>query len=167
MLNFFQVNSFKDNFPARSLLFYLFLSHMPFAHATKSLEHMSLEQLMNIRIIGASKYEQSQQKVAAAVSVITRADIRTYGWRTLNEALASLPGIHTTYDYRYEYTGVRGFGLPGDFNTRILILVNGIRINDATYDQGSVGRDFPLDIDLIERIEFIPGPGSAVYGRML
>jgi len=120
---------------------------------------------MNISIVGASKYEQKQQQVAAAVSVITRADIRTYGWRTLNQALASLPGIHTTYDYQYEYLGTRGFGLPGDFNSRVLITINGNRINDATYDQGPTGRDFPLDIDLIERIEFFPGPGSAVYGQ--
>lgn len=133
--------------------------------AAADLEQMSLEQLMNINVVGASKYEQKQQQVAAAVSVITRKDIRTYGWRTLNQALASLPGIHPTYDYQYEYLGTRGFGLPGDFNTRVLITINGNRINDATYDQGPTGRDFPLDIDLIERIEFIPGPGSAVYGQ--
>lgn len=120
---------------------------------------------MNISIVGASKYEQKQQQVAAAVSVITRKDIRIYGWRTLNEALASFPGIHATYDYQYDYLGTRGLGLPGDFNTRVLITINGNRINDATYDQGPTGRDFPLDIDLIERIEFIPGPGSAVYGQ--
>lgn len=133
--------------------------------ATTNLEQLSMEELMNIRVVGASKYEQKQQQVAAAVSVITRKDIRTYGWRTLNEALASLPGIHTTYDYQYEYLGTRGFALPGDFNSRVLITINGNRINDATYDQGPTGRDFPLDIDLIERIEFIPGPGGAVYGQ--
>ncbi|MDV6348496.1 TonB-dependent receptor [Nitrosomonas sp. Is35] len=120
---------------------------------------------MNISVVGAAKYEQKQQQAAAAVSIITRKDIRTYGWRTLNQALASLPGIHPTHDYQYEYLGTRGFGLPGDFNTRVLITINGNRINDATYDQGPTGRDFPLDIDLIERIEFIPGPGSAVYGQ--
>ena len=134
-------------------------------YAAKNLEQMSLEELMNVNIVGASKYEQKQQQVAAAVSVITRADIRTYGWRTLNQALASLPGIHTTYDYQYESLGIRGFGLPGDFNSRVLITINGNRINDATYDQGPTGRDFPLDIDLIERIEYFPGPGSAVYGQ--
>ena len=146
------------------LLGYLFVQIFP-VFATTNLEQLSLEQLMNISIVGASKYEQKQQQVAAAVSVITRKDIRTYGWRTLNEALASLPGIHPTYDYQYEYLGTRGFGLPGDFNSRVLITINGNRINDATYDQGPTGRDFPLDIDLIERIEFIPGPGSAVYGQ--
>ncbi|MCW5599829.1 MAG: TonB-dependent receptor, partial [Nitrosomonas sp.] len=135
------------------------------AQATKHLEELSLEELMQIRVVGVSKYEQSQQQVAAAVSVITRNDIKTYGWRTLGEALASLPGVHTTYDRQYTYFGTRGFGLPGDFNTRVLISINGNRINDATYDQGPIGREFPLDLDLIERIEFIPGPGSAVYGQ--
>ncbi|MBK6958158.1 MAG: TonB-dependent receptor [Nitrosomonas sp.] len=154
------------NIPAKKgLLLGLLLMQIFPVFAAKNLEQMSLEELMNISIVGASKYEQKQQQVAAAVSVITRADIRTYGWRTLNEALSSLPGIHPTYDYQYEYLGTRGFGLPGDFNSRVLITINGNRINDATYDQGPTGRDFPLDIDLIERIEFFPGPGSAVYGQ--
>ncbi|WP_305258793.1 TonB-dependent siderophore receptor [Nitrosomonas sp.] len=146
------------------LLGLLFMQIFP-VFAAKNLEQMSLEELMNVSIVGASKYEQKQNQVAAAVSVITRQDIRTYGWRTLSEALASLPGIHTTYDYQYDYLGTRGLGLPGDFNTRVLVTINGNRINDVTYDMGPTGRDFPLDIDLIERIEFIPGPGSAVYGQ--
>ena len=81
---------------------------------------LSLEQLLDVSIIGASKYEQKQDKVAAAVSVITRNEIKAFGWRTLNDALASLPGIHTTYDRQYSYLGTRGFGLPGDYNTRVL-----------------------------------------------
>ena len=135
------------------------------AFASKQLEDLSLDQLMNISITGAAKYEQKQSEVAAAVSVITRNDIKAYGWRTLNEALASLPGIYTTYDHQYHFLGTRGLSLPGDFTTRVLVTINGNRINDATYDQAPTGRDFPLDIDLIERIEFIPGPGSAVYGQ--
>ena len=133
--------------------------------AATDLTELSLEQLLNVSIIGASKYEQKQDEVAAAVSIITRSEIKTFGWRTLAEALASLPGIHNTYDRQYNYLGARGFGLPGDFNTRILLTINGNRVNDAVFDQASIGRDFPLDVDLIERIEFIPGPGGAVYGQ--
>ena len=147
-----------------ALLLSLLFTHAIPGYAAKDLEQMSIEELMNIRVVGASKYEQKQQQAAASVSVITRKDIRTYGWRTLNQALASLPGIHTTYDYQYEYLGTRGFSQPGDFNSRVLITINGNRINDATYDQGPTGRDFPLDIDLIERIEFIPWSGSTIYG---
>jgi iron complex outermembrane receptor protein len=47
----------------------------------------------------------------------------------------------------------------------VLVTINGNRANDPAYDQGPFGRQFPLDMDLIERIEFIPGPGGAVYGQ--
>ena len=135
------------------------------AAAVADITQMSLEQLLNVTIIGASKYEQRQSDVAAAVSVISRGEIKAFGWRTLDEALASLPGIHTTYDRQYSYLGTRGFGLPGDLNTRVLFTINGNRVNDAVFDAAFAGRAFPLDVDLIERIEFIPGPGGAVYGQ--
>lgn len=135
------------------------------ARAAADLTSLSLEQLMDIPVTGASKFEQKQSEVAAAVSVISREEIRAFGWRTLGQALTSLPGIHTTYDRQYTYLGARGLGLPGDYNTRVLITINGNRVNEATYDSAMVGHAFPLDMDLVERIEYIPGPGSAVYGQ--
>ena len=103
--------------------------------------------------------------MAAAVSVISRDEIKAFGWRTLDQALASLSGIHITYDRQYSYLGARGFGLPGDYNTRVLLTINGNRVNDALYDAAMIGREFPLDMDLVDRIEFIAGPGGAVYGQ--
>lgn len=149
------------------LLFCLPLLAMPplAVAAVPDVTQLTLEQLLNVTIIGASKYEQRQDEVAAAVSVITRSEIKAFGWRTLDEALASLPGIHTTYDRQYKYLGTRGFGLPGDYNTRVLLTINGNRVNDVVYDAAVSDRAFPLDLDLIERIEFIPGPGGAVYGQ--
>ena len=135
------------------------------AVAKVDLDALSLEALMEVTITGASKYEQKQEAVGAAVSVIGRDEIRAFGWRTLGEALNSLPGIHLTYDRQYTYLGARGFGLPGDYNTRILLAIDGNRLNDANYDSALMGREFPLDLDLVERIEFIPGPGGAVYGQ--
>lgn len=134
-------------------------------HAATDLTSLSLEQLLEVTIVGASKYEQKQSEVGAAVSVITRREIKAFGWRTLDQALASLPGVHTTYDRQYSYLGTRGFGLPGDYNTRVLVTINGNRVNDASFDSGPPGIQFPLDLDLVERIEFIPGPGGAVYGQ--
>jgi len=137
----------------------------PALSAPADLTTLSLEQLLDVNVIGASKYEQKQNEVAAAVSVITRQEIKAFGWRTLDEALTSLPGVHLTYDRQYTYLGTRGFGLPGDYNTRLLITINGNRVNDPAFDSGPGGRQLPIDVDLIERIEFIPGPGGAVYGQ--
>ena len=133
--------------------------------AISDITQLSLEQLLDVTVIGASKYEQKQQRVAASVSVITRNEIKAFGWRTLADALASLPGLYTTYDRQYTFLGTRGFGLPGDYNTRVLLTINGNRVNDVVYDAALTGGSFPLDMDLIERIEFIPGPGGAVYGQ--
>lgn len=113
----------------------------------------------------AAKYEQDQRHAAAAMSVITRDEIKAFGWRTLDQVLASLPGVYLTYDREYTYLGTRGFGLPGDYNSRVLLAINGNRVNDGVYDAAMIGREFPLDMDLVERIEFMPGPGSAVYGQ--
>ncbi|MFA6465488.1 MAG: TonB-dependent receptor [Desulfurivibrionaceae bacterium] len=135
------------------------------AQAETELTELSLEHLLKTTVTSASKYEQKQSEIAATVSIITREEIKTFGWRTLDQALASLPGIHTTYDRQYSYLGTRGFGLPGDFNTRVLLAINGNRVNEVVYDGATFGRDFPLDLDLIERIEFVAGPGGAVYGQ--
>lgn len=120
---------------------------------------------MDIPVVGASKYPQAQTRVAAAVSVITREDIRRHGWRTLGQALASLPGFHTSYDRQYTYMGARGLALPDDYNTRLLFTLNGVRLNEPTYDSVMAGHELPVDLDLIERIEVIPGPGGAVHGQ--
>ncbi len=129
------------------------------------LTSLSLEQLLDVTIVSASKYPQKQAAVAASASVITRQEIQAFGWHTLAEALSSLPGVYTTYDRQYSYLGMRGFGLPGDLNTRVLVMIDGNRVNDPTFDQGPTGPEFPLDLDMVERIEFIPGPGGAIYGQ--
>ena len=115
-------------------------------------------------VFGASKHEQKVTEAPATVSVITAEEIARYGYRNLAEILASLPGIYMTNDRNYGYVGIRGFSLPGDFNSRILILVDGQRYDDPIYMSTGVLHDFPMDVDLIERVELIRGPGSALYG---
>lgn len=128
------------------------------------LASMPLESLMNMSVSGATRVAQSASSAPAAVVILTATDIRDYGWRTLADALAALPGLYVSSDRMYSYLGARGFQRPGDYNSRFLLLVDGMRVNDAVYDQAPVGSDFPVDMDLVERIEYIPGPGSAVYG---
>ena len=43
-------------------------------------------------------------------------------------------------------------------------MIDGLRVNDNVYDSVMMGETFPLDIDLVDRIEIVRGPGSSVYG---
>jgi outer membrane receptor for ferrienterochelin and colicins len=131
------------------------------------LAEASLEELMNIEVgtvSGASKYQQKVTEAPASVSLVTADDIKKFGYRTLADVLQSVPGFFTTYDRNYSYLGVRGFARPGDYNTRILLLVDGHRLNDSIFDQAFIGTEFPVDVDLIERVEVIRGPSSSLYG---
>lgn len=118
----------------------------------------------NVEVSTAAKFQQSAARAPTPVYVVTADDIRTFGYRTLGDILRALPGLYVTDDRRYQYLGIRGFGLPGDYNTRVLILLDGERVNEAIFDNALVGTVFPVDIDLIERVEYVPGPGSAIYG---
>ncbi len=98
------------------------------------------------------------------MSVITGDDIWRFGYRTLAEALGRLPGFFTTNDRNYLYLGVRGFSGAGEYNNRILLLLDGHRLNNPVYGQAPLSADFPVDSSLIDRIEVVRGPASSLYG---
>ena len=134
---------------------------------TEALSKLSLQQLMQIEVptvFSASKFQQKATEAPSSVTVITSDEIKLYGWRTLGDLLASVQGFYVTYDRDYQYLGVRGVNL-GDFNSRILVLVNGHRINNDLNDGAAIGTAFLLDVDLIDRVEIVRGPGSALYGN--
>jgi outer membrane receptor for ferrienterochelin and colicins len=132
--------------------------------ADQDLMAMPLEDLARVQVYSASRHSEDVRKAPSSVSVITSEDIRRYGWRTLGEALRSLRGFYTTYDRQYTYLGIRGFLRPGDFNSRILLLVNGHRYNEDVYDSASFDAEYPIDLNLVDHIEVVRGPGSSMYG---
>jgi len=115
-------------------------------------------------VFAASKYDQPLSEAPADVTVITRAEIQRYGWRTLADVLRGVRSFLVTNDHNYSYAGVRGFARTGDYNARILLLVDGHRTNDTIYDQAMLGTEGPVDLDLVERVEIVRGAGSSLYG---
>ena len=150
--------------PRSRLLLLTLASCAPVAQGAQELTEMSLDQLLDIPVVSASRFEQKSSETPSTVSVVTQDDIRQYGWRTLGEVLRSLRGFYVHYDRGYEYVGTRGFARPQDFNTRVLLLVDGHRMNDAVYDTAYIGTDSIIDLDLVDHIEVIRGPGSSIYG---
>jgi len=133
---------------------------------TPSLLDMSVEDLMLIDIdsvYGASGFKQKVTEAPASVTIITSEEIQRYGYRTLADILRNVRGFYVTYDRNYSYLGVRGYGLPGEYNNSIALLIDGHRLNDDIFDGALIGTESPIDVDLIDRVEVIRGPNSSLY----
>lgn len=131
------------------------------------LTELSLEELMAIEVetvYAASKRVQNTLEAPSSVTIVTRREIEAQGWRTLADLLRSVRSYYVTDDRNYEHVGVRGFAPPGDYNARVLLLIDGHRANNDVYGSAAVGLEMPLDVDLIERVEIVRGPGSSLYG---
>src|SRR5437763_17013723 len=104
---------------------------MALATPMRAQDNLPLDKLLETPISTAAKYDQQLSSVAASVTVITAEEIERYGWTTVDEVLGALRSFYTTYDRSYVYAGVRGIGRPTDYNARLLVLVDGVPLNDA------------------------------------
>lgn len=138
----------------------------PAAEAS-DLSALSLQELLNVsvdKVYTASRREQKTWEAPASVSIVTRDEIQSFGYRSLADVLRAVPGIYTSNDRNYTYLGIRGFSRPGDYNSRVLVLIDGHRANDNIYDSGMIAQEALVEVDSIERVEVIRGPSSSLYG---
>jgi outer membrane receptor for ferrienterochelin and colicin len=112
----------------------------------------------------ASKSETSVEDAPASITVITRDELRAFGYQTVLEALRAVRGLFGSYDRQYEMLGIRGFSPPGDVNNRVMVLYDGHSVADAVGGAAYVGRDLDTDLGAVERIEVVRGPVSSLYG---
>jgi hypothetical protein len=83
---------------------------------------------------GATLHAQTLEEAPASVTVITAPEIRKNGYRALKEALSSVRGLYFTNEGIYDYSGVLGLAVPGDYNTRFLVMPNGHPLTDNVYN---------------------------------
>lgn len=121
------------------------------------------EELLNTEYIPASHIANKVNKASSAVSVVTAQDIKDYGYRTLGEILGSMRGLQVFQNYHYGFLGGRGFSAAGEYAGRIAVLIDGYRADDPLYGQAYFGHDGLLDVAMIDKVEYIPGGGSAGY----
>ncbi len=131
--------------------------------ADQDLTQLSLEDLVKVEVVvAASKSEQKATEAPASISIITSQEIRAQGYRTMDDLLRSVRDFYITDDRQYTLIGIRGFGSLGGYNDRILMLVDGHRINDGVPDSFLTGQSDMVDMDMIDRVEIIRGPASSL-----
>lgn len=126
---------------------------------------LSLDELLNIRLTSSTLYDESIRSVPSSMTVYTHEQIRDLGLGTLAELMDFVPGYQTA---RTEDTGFtrtysnRGRRL-GTGGREVLMLLDGKRLN-SDFNGGAAIINALIPLDNVERVEFIRGPGSAIYG---
>ena len=121
---------------------------------------MSLEELMNVSVVTASKKAEPIDEAPNVMYVITKEQIRKRGYRTLKDIFQIIPGFGVFHKDIQFVSQVRGIA-PND-NEKIAFMINGHIINQLTEPEVFSGGVILLDI--FDRIEVIVGPGAVLYG---
>src|SRR6185312_602513 len=127
-----------------------------------SLLQLSLEQLMNIKVVTASGFSQTTAEAPSTITVITAQQIKDRGYEQLEDALRDIPGIDLIHINGYAPTLFYFRGMYGAENLRALLMIDGIAENNILGSNDLAGPAYSLHN--IERIEIIWGPVSALYG---
>ncbi|WP_437967609.1 TonB-dependent receptor [Sorangium sp. So ce260] len=123
---------------------------------------ISLRQLEEVE--AASRSTEAVEDAPGSVTIIPGQELRAMGYPTVAEALRGVRGVYTTYDGAYTFAGIRGINLPGDFGNRMLTLLNGHSMNDSWVNLSYFDYLARTDLEDVERIEIVRGPGSVLYG---
>lgn len=140
---------------------------MPIAGAAgKNIENqllgLSIEELMNIEVITASRHSQKLNDVAAAVFVITQDDIKRSGATSIPDALRMAPGVQVERVSTDKWAiSIRGFN--GVFANKLQVLMDGRSVYHPMF-AGVQWEQQDTLLEDVERIEVIRGPAAAVWG---
>ena len=111
-------------------------------------------------IVSANRWEQKSEEVPNYISVVSQPVVRIMNPQTAAD-LVSLGG--DVFVQKSQLGGgspmLRGFA-----TNRILINIDGVRMNNAIYREGNIQNVISLDPNIIERTEIIFGPGATMYG---
>ncbi len=126
-----------------------------------ALFNLSLEELMGIEVTVASRIPQSLINIPSNVTLISEAQLRRWNVSSLWELMGRIPGVLPLVDRDQKVIGVRG-AVSG--NTRgVLVLINGQPFYDSHAIAGRGIESQTLDLDLVEQVEVLRGPGGLIW----
>ena len=124
-----------------------------------------LSSLSDIVVVSPSRSASRLFDSPGVVSVMTQEDIRLFGANNLIELIERFPSATplTSYVIQNNAVAVRG-DLPNTNDTHLLILINGKPFRSGFTGSFNGVLLQTLPVESIERIEFVRGPGSVLYG---
>ncbi|KZN44122.1 TonB-dependent receptor plug domain-containing protein [Pseudoalteromonas luteoviolacea] len=133
------------------------------AASQEDIFELSFEELLDVNITLATKTEETSTSVPSSITVFNQQHIQLLGVANVYELMNFVPGMQST---RGDWVGAvpkehaRGIYLDSG---NVLVMLNGQRLNESSFGKASVYTPF-IPVEVVERVEFIRGPGSALYG---
>ncbi|MFC3034778.1 TonB-dependent receptor plug domain-containing protein [Pseudoalteromonas fenneropenaei] len=131
--------------------------------SSAELFELSFEELLDVNIDLATKTDETRTSVPSSITVFNKRHIALLGVKNAYELMNFVPGFQMT---RGDWVGAvpkehtRGVYLDSG---NVLVMINGQRLNESSFGKASVYTPF-IPVEIVERVEFIRGPGSALYG---
>ncbi len=160
---FMNVSSIKEN----EIIFFSHLSYAVYKIKKSLLANQNFvvyltkesEELDEV-IISSFKKDEKSKRIAEQIAVLSIKDIRKISPQTSADLLAAIPGIKVQ---KSQFGG----GSPvirGMESNRVLLVVDGVRLNNAIYRKGHLQNSITLSPNLLDKTEVIFGPSSVIYG---
>ena len=140
---------------------WLFVCLVSSVFAQEDFSDLSLEELLNVPVVTATRQAQKSSDAPATVYVFSEERIRARGYRNLEDLLEDVPEVEIQRKSNHEtWNHISIRGIAG--NEKFIVLMDGIRVSSPTGDHHLVGTNYPLTN--ARRVEVILGPASALYG---
>jgi len=111
-------------------------------------------------VISVFKREEKTKRIAEQIAVLSSKDIQNFSPQTSADLLAIIPGIKVQ---KSQFGG----GSPvirGMESNRVLLVIDGVRMNNAIYRKGHLQSSITIAPNLLDKTEVVFGP-SSVYRR--
>src|SRR5438046_1575814 len=125
---------------------------------------LDLVKLLNVEVSTASKTSESVEDAPAVITVVTRDEIRRWGYQTVAEVLSHTVGFYLVDDDILPNASVRGVsGGLGAESGGIKVMIDGRSVAYRSTSGNWLGVEL-IPLESVEQIEIIRGPASALYG---
>lgn len=139
---------------------------LTWVHPARAESTADVEAILQDPVVTTPSSSASGASVAPGTSTsVSSEELRAHGIRTLDEAINYLTlGMMTGHNMHSVEVGARGVLLHADYNTHVLLLVNGVPQNEPWNGTANFDRGAGVPFELVDHIEVMLGPGSVIYG---
>lgn len=131
---------------------------------TADLDMFALETQLNQSVVSSTKKAQRGAEAPAVITVISGEEIQARGYGSLSELLRVVPGFFDAYDLVTHNVGIRGINGGARASGNVLkLMIDGHPVDFRPTTGNFFGEEL-LPLQVIDRVEIIRGPASALYG---